>query len=105
MSHDSSDSSNPISSILGNLFLILVPVALIVMLGILPYISIQLKAIAVSFSLLRQYPEVSRLAISTQHPIWMDTTFYVALVLIVFTILFGTRHIDNTEIFFRRSFR
>jgi Na+/proline symporter/nitrogen-specific signal transduction histidine kinase len=72
-------------------------VTLIVMLGILPYISIQLKAIAVSFSLLRQYPEVSRLAISTQHPIWMDTTFYVALVLIVFTILFGTRHIDNTE--------
>jgi len=72
-------------------------VTLIVMLGILPYISIQLKAIAASFSLLRQYPEVSRLAVSTQHPVWMDTTFYVALVLSVFTILFGTRHIDNTE--------
>ena len=27
----------------------------------------------------------------------MDTTLYVALVLIVFSILFGTRHIDNTE--------
>ncbi|MCB1921431.1 MAG: histidine kinase [Candidatus Competibacteraceae bacterium] len=72
-------------------------VTLIVMLGILPYISIQLKAVAASFSLLRQYPEVSRLAISTQHPVWMDTTFFVALVLSVFTILFGTRHIDNTE--------
>jgi mono/diheme cytochrome c family protein len=34
MSNDSSDSSNPVSTILGNLFLILVPVALIVMLGI-----------------------------------------------------------------------
>ncbi|HAS51445.1 MAG TPA: histidine kinase, partial [Gammaproteobacteria bacterium] len=72
-------------------------VTLIVMLGILPYISIQLKAIAASFSLLRQYPEVARMAASAQQPVWMDTTFYVALVLIVFTILFGTRHIDNTE--------
>lgn len=34
MSNDSSDSSNHVSTILGNLFLILVPVALIVMLGI-----------------------------------------------------------------------
>jgi Na+/proline symporter len=34
-------------------------VTLIAVLGILPYISIQLKAIATSFSLLRQYPQVS----------------------------------------------
>lgn len=72
-------------------------VTLIVMLGILPYISIQLKAIAVSFNLLREYPEVNRLIVSNQSPFWTDTTFYVALLLIVFTILFGTRHIDNTE--------
>ncbi|MBK7541844.1 MAG: histidine kinase [Candidatus Competibacteraceae bacterium] len=72
-------------------------VTIIVVLGILPYISIQLKAIATSFSLLRQYPEVSMAAASTQHPFWTDTTFYVALVLIVFAILFGTRHIDTTE--------
>lgn len=37
MSHDSHEHSNPISSILGNLFLILVPVALIVMLGIVGF--------------------------------------------------------------------
>ena len=72
-------------------------VTVIVVLGILPYISIQLKAIATSFSLLRQYPAVSMAAASTQHPFWTDTTFYVALVLIVFAILFGTRHIDTTE--------
>jgi Na+/proline symporter/nitrogen-specific signal transduction histidine kinase len=70
-------------------------VTIIVVLGILPYISIQLKAIASSFSLLRQYPEVA--TVTTQHPVWADTTFYVALVLIVFAILFGTRHIDTTE--------
>ena len=72
-------------------------VTVIVVLGILPYISIQLKAIATSFSLLRQYPQVAMPAVSTQQPFWADTTFMVALVLIVFAILFGTRHIDTTE--------
>ncbi len=72
-------------------------VTVIVVLGILPYISIQLKAIAASFSLLRQYPTVAMTTAAAQHPVWADTTFYVALVLILFAILFGTRHIDNTE--------
>lgn len=72
-------------------------VTVIVIVGILPYISIQLKAIAASFNLLRSYPEITRLAVSTQYPVWSDTTFYIALLLIIFTILFGTRHIDNTE--------
>jgi Na+/proline symporter/nitrogen-specific signal transduction histidine kinase len=72
-------------------------VTIIVVLGILPYISIQLKAIATSFSLLRHYPAVTMTAASAQHPVWADTTFFVALVLILFAILFGTRHIDNTE--------
>ena len=72
-------------------------VTLIVIIGILPYISIQLKAVAASFNLLRHYPEVSSAASVAQHSFWTDTTFYVALVLIIFTILFGTRHIDNTE--------
>ncbi|MCW5580225.1 MAG: PAS-domain containing protein [Luteimonas sp.] len=71
-------------------------VTVIVVLGILPYIAIQLKAIASSFSLLRQYPVVS-MATPAPHPVWADTTFYVALVLTLFAILFGTRHIDNTE--------
>lgn len=69
----------------------------IVVLGILPYISIQLKAIATSFSLLRQYPTVAMTDFAVHQPFWLDTTFYVTLVLIVFAILFGTRHIDITE--------
>ncbi|MCC8997988.1 MAG: sensor histidine kinase [Candidatus Contendobacter sp.] len=72
-------------------------VTVIAVLGVLPYISIQLKAIATSFNVLRLYPEVTMPAASAQQAIWMDTTFYVALVLVVFAILFGTRHIDNTE--------
>ena len=61
-------------------------VTVIVVLGILPYISIQLKAIATSFSLLRQYPTVA-MADTAEHPVWSDTTFYVALVLTVFALL------------------
>ena len=72
-------------------------VTVIVVVGILPYISIQLKAIATSFSLLRQYPTVAMADLVANQPFWLDTTFYVALVLIVFAILFGTRHIDITE--------
>jgi Na+/proline symporter len=72
-------------------------VTVIVVVGILPYISIQLKAIATSFGLLRQYPTVAMANIAANQPFWLDTTFYVALVLIVFAILFGTRHIDITE--------
>ena len=72
-------------------------VTVVVVLGILPYISIQLKAIATSFSLLRQYPTVAMTNHAAHQPFWLDTTFYVALVLIVFAVLFGTRHIDNTE--------
>lgn len=80
------------STLLGGL------VTLIAVVGILPYISLQLKAIAISFNVLRQYPEVvipDR--VPGLQPIWSDTNFYIALVLIAFAILFGTRHIDNTE--------
>ncbi|MFO1372821.1 MAG: sensor histidine kinase [Candidatus Competibacteraceae bacterium] len=72
-------------------------VTIIAVVGVLPYISIQLKAIATSFGVLRRYPEVAMPLASAQQPVWIDTTFYVALLLIIFAILFGTRHIDNTE--------
>ncbi|MCP5419122.1 MAG: histidine kinase [Gammaproteobacteria bacterium] len=72
-------------------------VTVIAVVGIMPYISIQLKAIATSLDVLLQYPAVVMPASSATEPVWSDTSFYVALVLIAFAILFGTRHIDNTE--------
>jgi len=71
-------------------------VTIIAVLGIMPYISIQLKAIAISYDVLRQYPDVVTPVLHADS-IWADTSFYIALVLILFAILFGTRHIDNTE--------
>ncbi len=79
------------SSLLGGL------VTVIVVVGIMPYISIQLKAIAVSFNVLGYYPDILPTVQAREQPIWADTALYTALLLIVFTILFGTRHIDNTE--------
>jgi len=72
-------------------------VTVIAVIGIMPYISIQLKAISTSFNMLRQYPDVIMPAASRTQPLWADTSFYIALVLIAFAVLFGTRHIDNTE--------
>jgi Na+/proline symporter/nitrogen-specific signal transduction histidine kinase len=71
-------------------------VTVIAVVGVVPYIALQLKAISASFSVMLQYPAV------TQHhesaPLFLgDNTFYIAMLLAAFTILFGTRHLDATE--------
>jgi hypothetical protein len=63
----------------------------------MPYISLQLKAVSNSFVVLLQYPEIRMPAQLGAVPVLSDKAFYVALLLAVFTILFGTRHLDATE--------
>ncbi len=73
-------------------------VTIIAVLGIVPYIALQLKAIAASFSTMLQYPASTVAApSSTALPFLQDNTFYIAMLLAAFTILFGTRHLDATE--------
>lgn len=72
-------------------------VTVMAVLGIMPYISIQLKAVATSFAVLRAYPQVLAADVAASGPFWTDTSFWAALALIAFAILFGTRHIDTTE--------
>ena len=72
-------------------------VTVIAVIGILPYISLQLKAISTSFLIIQQYPLLTVPAASTTGDFFHDTAFYIALLLAAFTILFGTRHIDVTE--------
>ena len=72
-------------------------VTVIAVVGILPYISLQLKAISTSFSLLLHYPEIVVPTRSASAFFLQDTAFYVALFMAVFAILFGTRHIDASE--------
>jgi Na+/proline symporter/nitrogen-specific signal transduction histidine kinase len=72
-------------------------VTIIAVIGILPYISLQLKAISSSYSILVQYPQITMPASSGQLDIWSDTAFWVAMILAAFTIAFGTRHLDAAE--------
>jgi len=66
----------------------------IAVIGVVPYIAVQLKAISTSFVALTAPLESGTAA---PPPIWRDTALYAALVLAAFTILFGTRHLDVTE--------
>jgi len=81
------------SALLGGL------VTVIAVIGILPYISLQLKAISTSYAILLQYPEISMPASEAagRHAIAADTAFWIAMILAAFTILFGTRHLDAAE--------
>src|SRR5262249_2079881 len=65
--------------------------------GILPYISLQLKAVSSSFTILVQYPEITMPAAVGALSIRQDTALWVALILAAFTIAFGTRHLDAAE--------
>ena len=72
-------------------------VTIIAVIGIIPYIALQLKAISTSFSIILHYPGVAMPEKLGSQPFIGDNTFYIAMMLAAFTILFGTRHLDATE--------
>jgi len=78
------------SSLIGGL------VTIIAVVGIMPYISLQLKAVSTSYTVMLHYPDLARIE---QHKtsLWNDNAFSVAMIMAAFAILFGTRHIDATE--------
>lgn len=79
------------SALLGGL------VTVIAVIGIIPYIALQLKAVSNSFVILLQYPEVVMPPKGQAVALLHDTALYVALLLAAFTLLFGTRHLEATE--------
>ncbi len=66
-------------------------VALVAVIGITPYIALQLKAVSVGFEVL-----TGGTAEATPD-ILADTGFWVALLMAVFAMMFGTRSIDASE--------
>ncbi|MBL8328603.1 MAG: histidine kinase [Rubrivivax sp.] len=66
-------------------------VTLIALIGIVPYVALQLKAIASSLSVMTGQD------MSGASGWYGDGTLYVALLLAGFTVAFGTRHLDTTE--------
>ena len=71
-------------------------VALMALVTITPYIALQLKAITVSHAVLMNYPLGADTTLDNER-FWMDRSFWIAMVLAVFIILFGTRHLDASE--------
>ena len=72
-------------------------VTVIAVVGVIPYIALQLKAVSNSFTILSSYPEIVMPASAGAVPLFQDSALYVAMILAAFTILFGTRHLDATE--------
>lgn len=66
-------------------------VTVIAVIGVVPYIALQLKAMAASVDVLLEHSGGSFQVLG------LDSTFLIAVVLALFSILFGTRHLDATE--------
>ncbi|MES2857937.1 MAG: PAS-domain containing protein [Pseudomonadota bacterium] len=66
-------------------------VTLVAALGLIPYIALQLKAVAMSFTLLTGSASPAEL------PVWRDSALYVALMMALFAMLFGTRRASAAE--------
>lgn len=68
--------------------------AFITVVGIIPYISIQLKAIVTSFRILAPTSVFNQEA---SGPFYSDPAFDITIILALFAILFGTRSLDPNE--------
>jgi Na+/proline symporter len=66
-------------------------VTLLALVGVVPYVALQLKAVAGGYALLAGQTSGHAIAF------WADTTFWVALALAAFTIAFGARRLDSAE--------
>lgn len=71
-------------------------VTVVAVVGILPYIALQLKAISTTFDILRA-PAPPGVPLTATVPLLEDSALYVALLLAAFTIVFGTRRLDASE--------
>jgi Na+/proline symporter/signal transduction histidine kinase len=69
-------------------------VALIAIIGTIPYIALQLKAVSSSLTTILVHIGP---ASDTMQPVLGDIALYVAVAMAIFAVLFGTRHIDATE--------
>ncbi|MFW6339489.1 MAG: NahK/ErcS family hybrid sensor histidine kinase/response regulator, partial [Wenzhouxiangella sp.] len=72
-------------------------VTLVATLGVLPYIALQLKAIAMGYELLTTDLSQPFTLLDGPAPVLRDTALAVAVLLAVFAVLFGTRQLDATE--------
>ena len=89
--------SDFLSSRYGKSRKIAVLVTVIAVAGSLPYIALQLKAVSTSYFVISNQAQASIVATQSAGFIADNVALIVAAGLVLFTILFGTRHLDATE--------
>jgi Na+/proline symporter/CheY-like chemotaxis protein len=72
-------------------------VTVIAVIGIMPYIALQLKAVSTSFTVLTAFPQGALSSLATSPGTAVYTELGVSVLLATFAILFGTRQIEATE--------
>ncbi len=88
--HNSSSLADLIATRLGRSSWLAAAVTAVALLGLVPYIALQLKAVAMSYGLLTRGNEL------VASP-WSDSALYVAVAMAVFAMLFGTRSASAAE--------
>ena len=88
--HNASSLADLIAPRLGKSTAVAAAVTTVAVLGMLPYIALQLKAVAMSYGMLTRASALSP-------PPWQDSALYVALALALFAMLFGARRANATE--------
>src|SRR5512137_1995573 len=86
-----------VSSRYGKSALIAGLVTVIAVVGVLPYVALQLKAVSHSYTMLVQTTAILPPAPRRALPVEADPAFWTAVLLAAFAILFGTRHLEASE--------
>jgi PAS domain S-box-containing protein len=87
---NSSSIADLIATRLGKSSWLAAAVTAVALLGMIPYLALQLKAVAMSYGLLTRGSELSTAP-------WEDSALYVALAMALFAMLFGTRSASAAE--------
>jgi Na+/proline symporter/signal transduction histidine kinase len=75
-------------------------VTVVAVIGLVPYVALQLQAVSVTFDLSSSNGQVLHTpgrAAAASSPLWRDTAFYVTLLMAVFAVLFGLNRVQSNE--------
>jgi len=72
-------------------------VTIIAILGIMPYIALQLKAVSTTFDIICNYPTIQLPFMHRESPLTFHTGFISAVILSIFGVIFGARHLVSSE--------
>jgi phosphoserine phosphatase RsbU/P len=72
-------------------------ITIFIIMGIMPYIALQLKAVSTTFSILTGYQGINPSSSDTSLLSFNHPGFLAALILSIFSIVFGARHLVSSE--------